>query len=483
MNNPSPDHSSAKVAQEQVAQDQVTENNRNFKRNSLIIVINALVSLALVFGLMLTGFADPIAWTAGITLFTAVFWITEAIPIPATSLIPFFAFPLAGVLTHKEAAASLGNHVIMLLMGAFMLSKAIERSEVHKRFALFMIRVTGGRSAKRLVLAFMLTAALLSMWISNSATTLMLLPIAMAVLQPIKDPRVTAAVLLGMAYAASVGGVGTPIGTPPNIIFMSVYQETTGTDLAFTDWMMIGIPVVLIAIPIMALWLTRHLGELESFEVPKVGQWQAKEKRVLAIFGLVAVAWITRQFWTGALGMKEVGDSTIALTGLLLMFIIPSGDKNDRLLDWKTANDIPWGMLLLFAGGICVAKAFTASGLSQQIGDLLGSFSDLPMLWLILIICLFVTFLTEITSNTATATLLMPILAVTGSAMGLDPAVLMVPAVISASCAFMLPVATAPNTIIYSTEKFTIRTMAKEGAILNVLIAVVVTGVAYVSLV
>lgn len=454
-----------------------------FKRNSLIIVLNSLVSLLLVWLLMQLGLTDTIAWTTGITLFTAVFWISEAIPIPASSLIPFLAFPLAGVLTHKEAASSLGNHVIMLLMGAFMLSKAIERSQVHKRFALFMIRVTGGRSAKRLVLAFMLTAALLSMWISNSATTLMLLPIAMAVLQPIKDKRVTTAVLLGTAYAASIGGVGTPIGTPPNIIFMSVYQETTGKDLAFTDWMMIGIPIVLISIPIMALWLTRNLGQLEAFEVPKVGKWQSKEVRVLTVFALVALAWITRQLWTSALDMKAVGDSTIALVGLLLMFFIPSGDKNERLLDWKTANDIPWGMLLLFAGGICVAKAFTASGLSQEIGNVLGSFSDLPMLWLMLIICLFVTFLTEITSNTATATLLMPILAVTGTAMGLDPAVLMIPAVISASCAFMLPVATAPNTIIYSTEKFSIRTMAREGAILNIFVALVVTGVAYVSLI
>lgn len=454
-----------------------------FKRNSLIIVLNSLVSLLLVGLLMQLGLTDAIAWTAGITLFTAVFWISEAIPIPASSLIPFLAFPLAGVLTHKEAAASLGNHVIMLLMGAFMLSKAIERSQVHKRFALFMIRVTGGRSAKRLVLAFMLTAALLSMWISNSATTLMLLPIAMAVLQPIKDKRVTTAVLLGTAYAASIGGVGTPIGTPPNIIFMSVYQETTGKDLAFVDWMMIGIPIVLISIPIMALWLTRNLGQLEAFKVPEVGKWQPKEVRVLTVFALVALAWITRQLWTSALDMKAVGDSTIALTGLLLMFFIPSGDKNERLLDWKTANDIPWGMLLLFAGGICVAKAFTASGLSQEIGNVLSSFSDLPMLWLMLIICLFVTFLTEITSNTATATLLMPILAVTGTAMGLDPAVLMIPAVISASCAFMLPVATAPNTIIYSTEKFSIRTMAREGAILNIFVALVVTGVAYVSLV
>ncbi len=458
--------------------------NPNEKRAKYpVVAIDLVVSLIVVALVSNGGFDDKIAWTAGITLFTAVLWITEAIPIPATSLIPFFAFPLAGVLSHKEAASSLGSHVILLLMGAFMLSKGIEKSEVHRRFALYMIRVTGGESATRLVLAFMITAALLSMWISNSATTLMLLPIALAVIQPIKDKRVTAAILLGTAYAASVGGVGTPIGTPPNIIFMSVYQEHTGREINFLEWMKTGLPIVLISIPIMAIWLTRGLGKLESFELPKVGAWQPQEKRVLWVFATVALAWVSRPFWTEALQLKTVGDSTIALAGVVAMFLVPSGVKDQKLLDWQSANNIPWGMLLLFAGGICIAKAFTASGLSQEIGGFLSGLSEFPIALLILIICLFVTFLTEITSNTATATLLMPILAVTGSSMGIDPALLMIPAAISASCAFMLPVATAPNAIIYGTDKFTIRTMAKEGLMLNVLVAFVVAGVSYFTLI
>ena len=460
--------------------------------NTLIVFV-ALFTSVLTYGIVLSlGASTAIAATLGITLFTAILWVSEAIPIPATSLIPFFAFPMAGVLTHKEAASSLGSHVILLLMGAFMLSKAIEKSEVHQRFALYMLRLTGGGSARRIIFAFMLTAALLSMWISNTATTLMLLPIALAVSQSLQNKSVSVAILLGIAYAASVGGVGTPIGTPPNIILMSVYQEHTGNEINFIDWMMIGIPIVLIAIPLMALWLSRGLGDIKSFNLPSIGQWKTPEIRVLSVFGVVALAWVTRPIWSEALGLTSVGDSTIALAGVVAMFLVPSGkdshkpvaerDPKERLLDWQTANDIPWGMLLLFAGGICIAKAFSASGLSQQIGDMLSGMSDFPVFLLILSLCLFVTFLTEITSNTATATLLMPILAVTGSAIGVDPALLMMPAAISASCAFMLPVATAPNAIVYGANLFTIKDMAKQGIMLNIIVAFVVAGVVYFAL-
>lgn len=452
--------------------------------SNLPVLFWALIaSIALKFGLDYAGFESAISWTAAITLFTATLWVTEALPIPATSMIPFVAFPLTGVLSHREAASALGSHVIVLLMGAFMLSKAIEKSGVHRRFALQMLRVTGGKSEKRLVLAFMLTAAFLSMWISNTATTLMLLPIALAILSTIDNPRLAVALLLGIAYAASLGGVGTPIGTPPNIIFISVYQETQGTEIPFIEWMKTGIPIVVIAIPIMALWLTRGLGKLENVEFPTMGQWSSHEVRVLTIFVLVALAWITRPYISDALGINTIGDSTIALAGVVAMFMTPTcKQKSDTLLCWKMASDIPWGLLLLFAGGICIAKAFTSSGLSNEMGELLQFLKGIPLPIVILSICLFVTFLTEITSNTATATLLMPILALTGASMGIDPALLMIPAAVSASCAFMLPVATAPNAIVYGTEKFNIKTMAREGFVLNILVALVVSGVSYFTL-
>lgn len=453
----------------------------------IVLLVALLVSGALKWYLHTLGVTPEISWTASITLLTAILWVSEALPIPATSLIPFAAFPTVGVLTYKEAASALGSHVIILLMGAFMLSKAIEHSGVHRRFALFMLKITGGKSAARLVLAFMLTSALLSMWISNTATTLMLLPIALAILASTDNPRLSAALLLGIAYSASLGGVGTPIGTPPNIIFISVYQESQGQEVSFLQWMKTGVPIVLLAIPVMALWLTRGLGPLSNVNIPASGHWRAPEKRVLMVFSLVAIGWVTRPYWTAAFDMTSLGDSTIALLGVVLMFAIPSGEKNsegkvENLLNWKTANDIPWGLLLLFAGGICIAKAFTSSGLSEQMGQLLKFLEGVPLPVIILSICLFVTFLTEITSNTATATLLMPILALSGMSMGIEPMLLMIPAAISASCAFMLPVATAPNAIVYGTEKFSIKTMAREGFVLNVLVAFVVAGVSFLTL-
>lgn len=453
-------------------------------RNLLIMLIALLASIALAAMLMSIGQPKAIALTAAITLLTAVLWVTEALPIPATSLIPFFAFPMAGVISHKEAASALGSHVILLLMGAFMLSKALEKSNVHSRLAFYMLQLTGADSAKRLVLAFMLTAAILSIWISNTATTLMLLPIALAILQHINNPKVSTAILLGIAYAASLGGVGTPIGTPPNIIFMSVYSESQGQEINFLEWMKTGVPIVIIAIPLMALWLTRGLGKISECVIPPVGVWQTAEKRVLVVFAVIALAWVFRPFWTEWFAMPLVGDSTIALAGVVAMFVISSGEqdkKNEKLLDWKTASSIPWGMLLLFAGGICIAKAFMASGLSELMGQWLTGLSALPVPLLVLSICLFVTFLTEITSNTATATLLMPILATAGVAAGVDPALLMMPAAISASCAFMLPVATAPNAIVYGSDKFAIKTMAREGFVLNIIVAIVVTIVVTIT--
>ncbi len=465
---------------------QTTSTSKN-----LIIGIAFLVACASGLALWFVGQPSEIIFTAAITLFVAILWVTEALPIPATSLLPFALFPLFGVLSHSEAASALGSHVIILLMAAFMLSKALERANLHKRFAIYMLRLTGSGSPIKLILGFMLTTAVLSMWISNTATILMMLPMAIAIINAVDNPRFGVALILGIAYAASVGGVGTPIGTPPNIIFMSVYEETQGIEYSFLDWMKTGIPIVILAVPIMALWLARGISVVGNIDLPVPGTWSRAEKRVLAIFGTVAMAWIFRPFWTAWLGVTTISDSTIAVAGVAAMFLTNSDNDDgkpdakgnrDKLLNWKTANDIPWGMLLLFAGGICIAKAFTASGLSVLMGTWLTGLSTLPVILLILGICLFVTFLTEITSNTATSTLLMPILAAAGIAVGVDPKLLMIPAAISASCAFMLPVATAPNAIAYSTEKFDIKTMAREGIVLNVIVAIVVTGVCYVTL-
>jgi sodium-dependent dicarboxylate transporter 2/3/5 len=448
----------------------------------LTLVLGPVAGAALGLVLQAAGFDANICWTAAITLTTAVWWVFESIPIPAASLLPFAALPLAGVLTHQQAAAALGNPVILLLMGAFMLSKALEKSGVHERFALGMIRVVGGRGGARLVLAFMLTAAFISMWVSNTATVLMLTPMALALLGRSTEPRLAVPVLLAIAYGASIGGMGTLIGTPPNVIFAGIYSQETGQQFGFLRWMTIGLPIVAVAVPLAALWLARHLRGSSPIAMDNPGPWRPAEVRVLVVFGLTVIAWITQTEphggWTRMLGVDPGSDATVALAGVVLMFLVSDG-QGGRLLDWPAAGSIPWGVLLLFAGGICLAAGFMASGLSSVIGEALAGFSALHPLLLVLAICLVVTFLTEITSNTAVATLMMPVMAAAAFATGLPPELLMIPAAISASCAFMLPVATAPNAIVYATGQVTIARMVREGLALNLLLAGIVTTAVY----
>jgi len=450
------------------------------------IVLAPLLAFAFYFFLLSMGLAEKPATAAAITLLTVIWWVSEAIPIPATSLVPFALLPMFGVVDHKTVASSLGSHVILLLMGAFMLSKAIEKSGAHHRLAVYMVRLVGVSSGRRLVLGFMLASGLLSMWISNTATTLIMLPIALAILAHIDNKELKVALILGIAYAASVGGIGTPIGTPPNVIFMGIYEEHTGREFGFLSWMKIGVPIVLIALPLMAWWLTRNVKLEQQIKLPEQGQWRTEEKRTLWVFGLTALAWITRKEpfggWSDFLNITIAGDSTVALLAVVLMFLIPNG-KGSRLLDWDTAKTIPWGMLLLFAGGIAIAKGFVASGLSQLLGEWLSSLASLPVIVMLLTICLVVTYLTEITSNTATATLLMPILAVAAISAGYDPMVLMIPAAMCASCAFMLPVATAPNAIAYGTGELEIKDMVKEGAILSFIMSCLIAIVCYLFLI
>lgn len=435
------------------------------------------------------GQPDAIAATIGVTTLTAFWWVSEALPIPATSLVPFALFPVFGVLDHRQAASALGDHVIVLLMGAFMLSKALERSGAHERLALYMIRLVGGAGA-RLVFAFMITAALISLWISNTATVLMLYPIAIAILGRAQDRSLDAPVLLGIAYAASIGGVGTLIGTPPNVIFAGIYEKTTGSEYGFLEWMKTGVPVVLIGIPLAALWLSRNLKSVEQVELPAVGAWSPAEIRTLAVFAGAILLWVTRTEpyggWSALTGVKGAGDSTVAILAVLTMFLIPNGKtengRREALLDWRTAVDIPWGMLLLFAGGICIALAFEESGLSALLGEGLAGASGVHPFVLMLAICLTVTFMSELTSNTATATLILPVLAAGAKGAGIDPALLMVPATMAASSGFMLPVSTAPNAIVYATGRFTMARMAKEGFALDLAFALLIAGVCWVTL-
>lgn len=441
-------------------------------------------ALALLVGWTLTslGFPASQAWTAAVTVLCAVWWIFEPVPIPVTSLIPISVLPLAGVLTPQDVGAAVGDPVILLLMGGFILSTAMARSGVHRRLALNMVSLFGGRANRWLVMGFMVAAATLSMWISNTATALMLLPIALAVCEGLDDRRLQISLLLGIAYACSIGGIGTPIGTPPNLIFMSVYADATGTQPGFIQWMSWALPVVIVMVPIAALWLTRRARDGGPVDLPRQGQWRPEEKRTLAVFAVTALLWVTRSEpfggWRSWLDLPNANDASVALMAVVVMFLIPNG-RGGRLLNWETAVKIPWGLLILFGSGVTIARAFVGSGLSDQLGAALAGLSVLPLVLMLGAICLSVTFLTEITSNTATTALLMPVLAAAAVAMDIDPRIIMVPAAISASCAFMLPVATGPNAVVFGSGEISIATMAREGFALNLIGVVVVTTLSY----
>lgn len=417
---------------------------------------------------------------AAVTLWCASWWILEPIPIPATSLIPLSLFPLLDIMAGSDVALAFGDPIILLMMGGAMLSKAMEKSGAHRRLALGLLRMCGNSSARSVVVGFMLASALLSMWISNTATVLMLLPMAMAVMDESTRDRLGVPLLLGIAYGASIGGLGTPIGTPPNLIFLKVYQETTGQTVSFVQWMGWALPVVFLLFPLAAWWLTRGLGKETGVQLPHSGAWRPEEKRVLIIFSLVALAWVTMDEpmggWKAGLDLAHANYAAVALIAVVVLFAAPNG-RGGRLLDWQAAKTIEWGVLLLFAGGIAIAQAFVSSGLSTALGDALISVTLLPTLLVVLCICLAVTFITEVTSNTATTTLLMPVMAATALASQWNPALLMVPAALSASCAFMLPVATPPNAVVFASGQLTVAQMARYGVVLNLIGAAVITSI------
>jgi len=453
---------------------------------SLSLWLAPLAAVMVSLLMMQFGWAKEGAMAAGLTLLCALWWVFEPIPIPATSMIPLGVFPLLGILDGKQVAQAYGDPLILLLMGGAMLSKAMEKSGAHRRLALYMVNLFGGHDQRRLIFGFMVASALLSMWVSNTATTLMLLPVAYAVLESADSPAVASKLavplFLGIAYSASIGGLGTPIGSPPNVIFLKIYAEATGSGIGFGQWMLWAIPVVLLMIPAAGLWITRNLDRGEALSIPKVGDWRTEETRVLFIFGLTALAWITLREpfggWSLLFGLPSANYAAVALTSVVLMFVLPNG-HGGKLLDWESASTIHWGVLLLFAGGIAIAKAFAVTGISEAIGDSLSGVTRLSIIAIVAIVALSVTFLTEITSNTATTTLLMPILAAAALGAGIEPALLMLPAALSASCAFMLPVATAPNAIVFGTGRIRVEQMVREGFALNLMGAAAITAVIY----
>ena len=445
-----------------------------------------LSGLCLALVLEATQQAQPIVVTSVVAWLCMIWWIFEPIPIPVTSLLPIAVFPVTGVLTAEQVGASVGSPLIILLLGGFLLSRGMESSGAHHRIALTVVNLVGGHRPKQLVLGFMLAGALLSMWISNTASVLMLMPVALAVLASCSDRTVLAPpLLLGLAWSCSIGGLGTPIGTPPNLILVQVLEENTGQIISFGQWMSWGIPVVSILLPLAWWWVTRAVPSQLDVTLPEVGPWRSAERRVLVIFGLTALAWITRAEpfggWQAWLDLPSANDASVALLAVIALFVVRD-NEGDALIDWRQASQIPWGVLLLFGGGICLARAFIASGLSAEVGDALTLVTALPVFAMMLLLALAVTFLTEATSNTATTALLMPVLVAVALAAQIDPLWLMVPAALSASCAFMLPVATAPNAVAFGSGELPIQRMVREGFVLNLIGAAVIATTAWLLL-
>ena len=453
---------------------------RALSRDALIVVGPAL-AFGLFFLLRGNGWEFDPAATAAITLLCALWWIFEPVPIPFTSLLPLALFPMLAVLTPAQVGQAYGSPLILLLLGGFLISEAMADSGAHRRLALYMVNLFGGASARALVLGFMTAAAVLSMWISNTATTLMLLPVALAVLGG-ADRRLAIPLLLGIAYAASIGGIGTPIGTPPNLVFMQVYADQFGEPPTFPQWMGFALPVVVVFVPLAGWWLTRGVHLERPVDLPRVGAWTPVEQRVLAMFALTALAWVTRRApfggWSEWFGLPTASDASVALLSAVLMAMLPAGNGR-RLLRWEAARKIPWEVLILFGAGITIASAFIQSGLADRIAEQLTILTAVPTWVMILLICLTVTFMTEVTSNTATSSLLMPLLASASTAMDVNPMLLMVPAAMSASCAFMLPVATAPNAVIYGSGKVRVADMARAGLALNLVGALIISVACY----
>jgi sodium-dependent dicarboxylate transporter 2/3/5 len=456
---------------------------------------------------------------AATVLLMAIWWIGEALPLAATALLPLALFPLLGVADMKSLAGSYAHHLVFLFLGGFFIASAIQKWGLHRRIALFVLRVVG-RKPSRIVLGFMIATAFLSMWISNTATAMMMYPIAMAVVTELARamPREGAqresaqanfglVVMLAVAYSASIGGAGTLIGTPPNVILAGQYASLfpDAPPITFLRWMLVAVPIVVVTIPVAWVYLinfagpvrlatlTRQLGREQTqrpgFDPP--GKLTAPEACVLVVFTLTALLWILRADielgwvripgWSRLLPNPEhITDSSVAITMGLVLFAIPaSRTRRDFLLDWDCARNIPWGILLLFGGGFAIAKGMADSGLSTWIGERLHLLTAMPVVLFVIISCVVVVLLTEVTSNTAVAAMLLPVLASLAAQMDVAPLLVMMPATIAASFAFVLPVATPPNAIVMGSGWVTIPQMAKAGIMLDLAGIAIITAVTF----
>jgi sodium-dependent dicarboxylate transporter 2/3/5 len=443
------------------------------------------------------------AWlVAAVGLWMAVWWSTEAVPVAATAFIPLILFPVLQVTPVKTVAQSYAHPTIFLFLGAFILALAVEKWSLHRRIALTVLSRTG-TDGRKLILGFMIAASLLSMWMTNTSTAMMLLPIAASVAAMVAEKAsgtsaeskrtFQVALLLSLAYATTIGGMATIIGTPPNVLLAGFIEETYGLQIAFLDWMLIGLPLALVLLPLGWVVLTRiaftvdiaeskEAGDVIADMRRQLGVMHASERRVGLLFLVVVFFWMTRSWLNDFSSFEGVSDAGIVMAAALLLFVIPAGDgSGQRLMVWEDVSRLPWGVLILFGGGLALAAQVSGSGLAVWLGESLLPVASLGTLVLIVAAAGLVVFLTELTSNLATAATFLPVIAAIAAQSGIEPLVLCVPVTLAASCAFMLPVATPPNAIVFSSGVLTIPEMVRAGFLMNLIALVALTILATVA--
>jgi solute carrier family 13 (sodium-dependent dicarboxylate transporter), member 2/3/5 len=450
--------------------------------------------------LLITLLADPPAgltvagWhTVGAALLMAALWICESIPIPATALLPLVLFPALGMGDIKTTTAPYANPIIFLFLGGFVIALAMQRWNLHRRVAINLIGAIGTRPA-RIIGGFLLSSALVSMWVSNTATALMMLPIAISVVQLVPEhlrqrPEMKSfgtALLLAVAYGSTTGGMATLIGTPPNALLAGYLSDIHGYNIGFGRWMLIGVPVMLVTLPVVYWVLTRFSFKLDSRELPgmraliveekkTLGRFSRGELSVALVFTGTALCWIFQPLITRFVPLAS--DTTIAMSGALILFFIPTNiRKGEFAMNWESAKGIPWDVLLLFGGGLSLAGAIEKHGVAKYLGSLCSSLEGVPMLLTVAIICFGILMLTELTSNTATAATFLPIVAAVAISLGQNPLLFLIPTALAANCSFMLPVGTPPNAIVFGSGLITLPQMARAGMILNVVMVPIIIG-------
>lgn len=472
-------------------------------KHNLGLFLGPALFVAVFFFTSPEGMSDAARAVLASTLWIAAWWITEAIPIAVTSLLPIVLFPLAGGLPIRGTTSAYGDPIIFLFIGAFIIAVAIERWNLHKRIALKIIMAMGTQTS-RIILGFMIATALLSMWISNTATTLMMMPMGMAIIAQLTDlireqeggkeqaEKFGKALMLSIAYSASIGGLATLIGTPTNVIFSGIIKQLYNQEISFAQWLIFGLPISLLLLGICWLYLVRIAFSFKNqtisggqAEVKKqlalLGKMTLQEKRVLIVFIFTAVAWISRSFLLNKL-IPGVNDTVIAIFGAMLLFLIPANSDGEKLLDWETAVKLPWGIVLLFGGGLSLASGFKESGLAEWLGSQMSLLGGIPYILILAFVIASVNFLTEVTSNVATASMLLPILAGMALAIDVHPYGLMISACVAASCAFMLPVATPPNAVVFGSGHLRMADMVRAGVAMNLLSIMLLTIYVYILL-